>query len=482
MAPKLLAELLDYQKEALQWCLDQEDKGGVLAYDMGLGKTVIGCALMVENPVRTLVMVPTGLLAQWKSEIEKHTTGLSLAIHHGPQRNSIQQQTTTFAAKIILSTPLVVARDLLAGVEFGCERWIIDEAHRLKNAKGKAYQILYDHKEDAKKKLFFTGTPVCNSMGDLQALLCLTQREPYNSLEYWKDRSLDNKLEELKPLVPSFVLRRTKEETLKDKLPSIQTTPIPLRLPNVCEQRDVYNSFLDDEELLRRMIRMRQAANSANVFHPNTIAELEGASVKYEALKDLLETIPKTDKVLIFSQFTSLLKVIVEGFEKDSTEKPLFYHGGLSLSEKAAVLEKFKTDPSQRILFINLRAGGCGLNLVEANHVVLLEPYWNESEQKQAIDRVYRLGQTKPVQVYRFYLKGTIEAWLQALQKRKQSLATMLLKHSEGSMETYKVHERVSSQFFQLCFQPAAEENTLLFTSDGETVSYNKVAQEHEIY
>jgi SNF2 family DNA or RNA helicase len=153
--------------------------------------------------------------------------------------------------------------------------------------------------------------------------------------------------------------------------------------------------------------------------------------------------------------------------------------------EKAKTLHKFKTDPTIQVLFINLRAGGCGLNLVEANHVILLEPYWNESEQKQAIDRVYRLGQKKPVTLYRFYLQYTIESWLQALQRKKQSLTHYLVdfeKHSEMTPEDLKQSYIVSDMFFQMCSQPALEEESTLLNREGEKSSLIKLLELHQLY
>jgi SNF2 family DNA or RNA helicase len=482
MAPILLATLLPYQLEAVQWCLHQESLGGVLAYDMGLGKTVIGCALMVEKPEKTLVMVPTGLLEQWNSELIKHTEGFTVAIHHGPGRRTKQAEQLLNRADIILSTPQVIARDMKNGYTFPCARWIVDEAHRLKNDKGKAYSYLYKNAHSVPYKLFFTGTPVCNNINDLKALLCLTNRQPYNSLKYWKHRSEDDKIKSIKELVPEFLLRRTKEDTVMDRLPSFTTKIIPIKLPAECEQRDIYNSFVDDEEILRRILRMRQSANSSSVFNHKQTEVDQMSAVKLEALEDLLATIPKTDKILVFSQFTSLLLSI---YKTNKNPSHLIYHGGMNSMEKAKTLHKFKTDPTIQVLFINLRAGGCGLNLVEANHVILLEPYWNESEQKQAIDRVYRLGQKKPVTLYRFYLQYTIESWLQALQRKKQSLTHYLVdfeKHSEMTPEDLKQSYIVSDMFFQMCSQPALEEESTLLNREGEKSSLIKLLELHQLY
>jgi non-specific serine/threonine protein kinase len=503
--PVLLATLLPYQHEAVEWCLKNEAAGGILAYDMGLGKTVIACATMVANPVKTLVMCPTGLLDQWASELAKHTTGFAVATHYGSQRHGKKALAALKNADIVLSTPQIVARDLRNGLDFGVERWVIDEAHRLKNPEGKAYEELYQEASSVGHKLLLTGTPVCNHPNDLMALVCLLNRPPFNSLDYWKNQNNNDRVLKLRELAPEMLLRRTKEDTIPEKLPPLTIRTIPLKLPAKCTQRDTYNSFVDDDKILRRILRMRQSANSHRVFNDksdllgNAVAdtnanadagenadEKEAAAVKITALSKLLAEIPAGEKTLVFSQFTSLLRSVHSAFPAGSH---LIYHGGLSAEEKKTVLHRFKTSDEARVLFINLRAGGCGLNLVEANHVVLLEPYWNEAEQKQAIDRTYRIGQTRPVFLYRMYLKYTIEAWMQALQKRKRLLANFMVDFEKCPSLTPDelVQSRISSEnvYSHVCFQPALEEGQTgaqILQKTGEKVPLEEYLESQGFY
>ena len=459
MAPSLLATLLPYQQEARDWCLDREANGCILAYDMGLGKTVISCAVIAANPVKTLVMVPASLLDQWVTELQRHTEGFNITVYHGTQRNSKVGRAALKRADIIVSTAAVVARDLHNGVEIPAGRWIIDEAHRLKNSYGVSYGRLYAEAGAIENKIFLTGTPVCNRCSDLIALIGLTNREPYNNLKSWKKMKEKEKIKRLKEVLPEALLRRTKEDTIPELLPTIQTKNIPIKLHSPSQQRDFYESFMEDDELLRRILRMRQSANCySQLFEktqkrlgietPQTASEI---SVKITTLTELLSTIPAGEKILVFSQFTSLLSHLNTLFPGN-----YFYHGGLNSLEKSAVIDAFKaaepaTEPANgNILFINLRAGGCGLNLTEANHVILMEPYWNESEQKQAIDRVYRIGQKRPVTVYRFYIRYSIESWLHSLQKSKQLLANHLINtaSNENALEHLERHRANTSQIF----------------------------------
>jgi SNF2 family DNA or RNA helicase len=489
MAPTLTATLLPYQSEATDWCLKREADGCILAYDMGLGKTVIACAVMAENPVKTVVMVPTSLLPQWVSEIQKHTTGFRVAVYHGTQRHSNASQAEMRRADIVLSTVPVIARDLHNGLEIPAGRWIVDEAHRLKNSTGVSYDRLYAEADGIAHKIFLTGTPVCNRCDDLIALLCLTNRIPYNEPKSWKRMKEPAKIVRLQEVLPDALLRRTKEDTIPELLPTLTTKNIPLKMPFPGEQSEFYSSFMDEEELLLRILRMRQSANShgllkeqfqkrAGVTEPLPATEM---AVKVAALKKLLKRIPSGEKVLVFSQFTSLLSHLHGQYPNTH-----FYHGGLTAQEKSEVIAEFKTSASASLLFINLRAGGCGLNLTEANHVILLEPYWNESEQKQAIDRVYRIGQTRPVTVYRMYLRRSVESWLHALQKTKQTLANFLIQPTpETTLESIAAARSKTATVFQstlLEHEPNQEKTTHVHTNGGGYCTLDEFLEREGIF
>ena len=490
--PQLISTLMPYQEEATQWCLDHEEIGGILAYDMGLGKTVIGCATIVKKPVQTLVLLPTGLLSQWESEIKKHTTGLSVAIYHGPQRS--KTRSTVFQADVVLTTAAVAGKDMSSGIDFPMERWIIDEAHRLKNNYGKTYQNLQENIGEVKYTLFFTGTPVCNHSNDLISLVYLTKLKPYNSQGFWKNKHDNFRIKNLKNILPKIMLRRTKEDTIPDLLPPITTKIIPLVLPKGI-QTETYNYFIDDEVVLRRIMRMRQAANDHKqlgklIAHQDSEIEKNylqsEVSIKFQALKKKLEEIPSEDKVLVFSQFTSLLHKLHDSLLINSeSDKSIIYHGGLTAAEKSVTIQQFKTDPSIRVLFINLRAGGCGLNLVEANHVLMLEPYWNESEQKQAIDRVYRIGQVKPVTIYKMYIRNSIETWLQQVQKMKKILSASLIKPNitgtDAADEMAKNKSAAQNLFKFMGYMRIDTEYQTMRMGDGVDVNINDYTKQMEL-
>jgi len=410
-------KLHDYQSDAVTWCAEKEATCAILAYDMGLGKTVVSCALMVQKPIKTMIMVPTCLLEQWEKEVILHT-GLSVSVYHSSTRK------TFIDSNIIITTPSIIANDMRHGFNRFKDvgRIIVDEAHKLRNNKGKVYQKLSIFCESVPCKVFLTGTPICNQSDDIISIICLSNLKIYNKLEYWKHKNYKVKGVILKNILPDIMLRKTQSDTISEMLPNIHHQDIILKISEG-EQMDTYNHHVNDPVVLRRILRMRQSLNDHQLVVPEENVLPEEISIKIENIKKIMENVPINDKVIIFSNFTSVLLALMKVLNNAE-----IYHGGLNMNERGKVLSKFKDmDSKNKILLINLRAGGCGLNLVEANHVILMEPYWNDSEQQQAINRVYRLGQKKEVFVYRLIISNTIETWLKKLQQMKKNISNILI-------------------------------------------------------
>lgn len=408
-------KLHDYQSDAVVWCSEHEATGAILAYDMGLGKTVVSCALIAQKPIKTMIMVPTCLLEQWENEVVHHT-GLSVSVYHSSTRK------TFIDSNIIITTPSIIANDMSLGINRfkDVERLIIDEAHKLRNNKGKIYQKLSIFCETVPFKVFLTGTPICNQPDDIISIICLSNLQIYNKLEYWKHKNYKVKGVILKNILPDIMLRKTQSDTISLMLPPINHQDIVLKISEG-EQMDTYNHHVNDPVTLRRILRMRQCLNDHQLVIEDVVPE--EVSIKIENIKKIMDNVPVDDKVIIFSNFTSVLQAL-----KKVLNNAEIYHGGLKMNERAEVLSNFKDINSKnKILLINLRAGGCGLNLVEANHVILMEPYWNDSEQQQAINRVYRLGQKKEVFIYRLIISNTIETWLKRLQQMKKNISDILI-------------------------------------------------------
>lgn len=433
MSEKFLqANLLPHQEEAVNWCMKSERRCSILAYDMGLGKTVISCGLIVAKPIPTIIMVPTSLIHQWENEISLHTSGFKVQVYHGATRKK-----SKFDADIIITTTAIIANDIKQGIykfrKF--ERWIIDEAHKLRNKYCKTYKALHEYAPFVKNKVFLTGTPICNTSNDIISLICLSNFDPYNDQKMWKNVENADKFRILEKIIPDVILRKTKVDTVSKLLPGITIHTVNLSIADD-GQKEAYNYFTRDQDyVIKQILRLRQSLNHpSHVLHdiePCEIEESSVQSIKFETVQKILVTIPTNDKIIIFSIFTKLLQQLSSVIPESQ-----IYHGGLDMAERETVISQFKLDPSKRVLLINLRAGGVGLNLVEANHVILMEPYWNEAEQIQAINRVHRLGQTKPVNVYKLIVKNSIETWMATLQRAKQNLSLYFVDKNKNHKET----------------------------------------------
>ena len=450
--------LLPYQEEAVQWLQDHEKTCAILAYDMGLGKTVVSCALIARSTSvsavghsKTLVIAPSCILSQWSAELSKHVPHAQNVVYHGANRKAIRKK--MHDANIIITTPHVLAHDIsnkndpeIAAFLSSIQRWIIDEAHQLRNNGCRVYKTLCAYAPKVEKKIFLTGTPICNNPTDIISLICLSNLAEYNDTGYWKHMRYAKRLTALEKIVPDVLLRKTKADTIASLLPNIITHNISL-IMDKGEQRDVYNSFLGDDVILRRILRMRQAlGNHVHLCDDDKCLE---TAIKISTVNKIIANIPDTDKIIIFSYFTTLLTDLYENIDTIEKSHICVYHGEMNINTRNKTIKKFREDPSTRILLINLRAGGCGLNLIEANHVILMEPYWNESEQQQAINRVYRLGQKKEVSVYRLQIKNSIETWLHSMQKVKDDLSKLLIDKADISVTDIITEKQNVKMLFQ---------------------------------
>lgn len=434
MYAMLKATLLPHQVTGVEWVLAREKGGCILADDMGLGKTVQCCAVMCRNKVKTLVIAPLALMSQWVSEIEKHTT-LKPYLHQGQARGKTMGLAE--GCDVILTTPQSACNDWQLGyadVYNGVQRVIIDEAHVLRNEAGKIHQGIRKYFSEVPNRILLSGTPVCNSETDVISLIKLLKRPPYSDDDTWRGLRFEERVAQMDTFIKDFVLRRTKEKELPDLLPEISILDVEVRAAG--NQGQAYTYCLDTtREMFWKMLRLRQVCNDSQLITGDATVEFDvgnDLSSKTGEFLSILNDIPKEDKVVVFSQWTTMLYSLQD--KLDSMKKrSVVYHGGMSIEEKEEALTAFKTRPEKKVLFINLKAGGCGLNLVEANHAIIMEPYFNYAYEKQAIDRVYRIGQKKRVFVYRLYAEGTIETWVKQLQKTKLKLTERIL-HCEGGV------------------------------------------------
>jgi superfamily II DNA or RNA helicase len=404
------ATLRDYQKEGIQWLLDRWEKLGsaLLADDMGLGKTLQTLAVL---EVPALVIVPSSLLGNWLSEAKKFRPDLSFHLYHGENRVWAPE------ARVTLTTYSLLR---LEAEKFARQRWkciVLDEAHLIRNPETQA--AIAASALQADFKLALTGTPVQNRKRDLASLFRFLSPALFQD-----ETELDS------GLVSSFILRRTKEAVLPELPPKTHlehfTTFSEL-------ERTLYESVFQaaKSELISRLengeslspltvfevlLRSRQLCNHARLITPQ---DPVSKSSKTQAVLELIfELLESGHSVLVYSQWTRYLDLLQESL---SGRVPLHRLDG-STSNRTEVVNAFQTSTEPSVFLLSLHAGGVGLNLVKASHVIFCEPWWNPFVELQAEDRAYRMGQEKPVTIHRFYTENTIEIALRELQKKKQVL------------------------------------------------------------
>jgi SNF2 family DNA or RNA helicase len=405
-----------------------EDSGALLADDMGLGKTIQTlCAIRFP----ALIIVPTSLLPQWEEEIGKFYPGINLCVYHGSGRVWSDDSDVT------LSTYGLLRNDTGCFQSRNFSMTVLDEVQTIKNPESGVSEAAFSLCSDF--RLALTGTPVENSLRDLWSIFnyilpgILPEPEALDALAM-----KEGGIELIRKLIHPFIKRRRKEDVLTE-LPEKTEITIPCVMDTM--QRESYEKilfeakseakdYLDKKKgfmsLFEKLLRLRQVC-----VHPS-LSGLDSniPSVKLEVLMDLLDQACKGGhKVLLFSQWTSALDIIEPLITKEIS-RPLRLDG--STRNRAPIIEQFKTDPSSQIFLLSLKAGGVGLNLTEADHVYFLDSWWNPAVEKQAADRVYRMGQDKPVFIYRLVVKDTIEEKILALHERKSALSNSLL---EGSLD-----------------------------------------------
>ncbi len=444
-APKMLqAELRGYQSDGFRWMsrLAHWGAGACLADDMGLGKTVQAIALMLSRARQgaSLVVAPASVMLNWKAEIERFAPSLNaLVMHANGDRQQLLEQASEFDVVLTTYGLLINEAEALAGKEWNII--VLDEAHTIKNKETKMAKAAMQLKADF--RLLLTGTPIQNHLSEIWTLFQFANPGLLGSFQQFTDRFIlpiekeGDKLrqKQLKKILLPFLLRRTKAEVL-DELPD--KTEITLSVELSSEERALYEhireqALLNLEEgssqpmqTLAEITRLRQAA-----CHPALVnAKLNLASSKTEAFLRLVdELVDSRHRALVFSQFTSHLALIRKALDERKIDY-LYLDGSVSVNERAALVKQFQTG-EQPLFLISLKAGGTGLNLTAADYVIHLDPWWNPAVEDQASDRAHRIGQTRPVTIYRLIAAQTIEEKIIKLHQTKKSLADSLLDGSD---------------------------------------------------
>jgi len=457
-APKgLQATLRDYQLDGLAWMqfLREYDLGGILADDMGLGKTVQTIAhILTEKEAGrltapALVIAPTSLMANWMEEAARFAPNLKVLLLQGKERMDLFDQIEQ--ADIVLTTYALLPRDEEKLREHEYHLVILDESHYIKNTRSKAAQTAGSL--NARHRLCLSGTPLENHLGELWSQFhfllpgLLGDEKTFNSqfrhpIERQDDpvrRALLNR--RIKP----FLLRRTKENVAKE-LP--EKTEMIRRIELSGAQRDLYETVrLAMDKKVREEIDRKGVARSQIVIleallklrqvccDPRLVKAMPAKKNTAAVSAKLLDLMQMVDdllgegrKILVFSQFTSMLGLIEE--ELDARNIPYAILTG-ETRDRSAQVAAFQQG-AVPIFLISLKAGGVGLNLTAADTVIHYDPWWNPAAENQATDRAWRIGQDKPVFVYKLIAKGTLEEKIQLLQQKKSELAQSILAEGES--------------------------------------------------
>ncbi|MDO5017363.1 MAG: SNF2-related protein [Porphyromonas sp.] len=447
------AELRPYQKSGYDWLLFLNDNqlGGCLADDMGLGKTLQVITLLQHlkekatagQPVGLhLIVLPTSLLFNWQKELQKFAPGLDYLVYSGGDRSSLRELFPQY--DLILSTYGVVSNDIeeLSRIQF--EYVILDESQAIKNPFSKRYKSV--RLLQAKHRLALTGTPIENNTFDLYAQMNFLNPGIFGSMDHFRqnfstaiDKYRDREVTHLlRDMTQPFLLRRTKKQVATE-LPEKTETVLYCEMKE--EQRKVYDSFKEHyrqqlltemEEkgegeaqmmVLQALTKLRQICNSPQLIATETDNYTQ-QSIKLDLLIRNIRDVQEEHKVLVFSQFTSMLSLIRQRLE--SEEIRYVYLDGATTKREEVVTE-FQENDEIRVFLISLKAGGTGLNLTAADYVFLVDPWWNPAVENQAIDRSYRIGQEKHVNAYRMVCKDTIEEKILQLQESKRSLSEEII-------------------------------------------------------
>jgi SNF2 family DNA or RNA helicase len=423
-------ELRPYQQVGLNWLsfIANAQMGGVLADDMGLGKTIQ--ALCVVHG-RTLVVAPRSVLRNWENEAHRFRPGLRVSIYHGPDRKLDDE------ANLIITTYALLRGDQ---EKLAAKKWdivILDEAQAIKNPQSQVAQAAF--KIDAGFRLTLTGTPVENRLDELWSQLhfvnpgLLSGRKDFDE-RYAQpiSRGDSGTAAHLRDRIRPFILRRLKSEVAPELPPRTEQV---LRCELSPAERNVYNTVRAATQAkmvehmgkgsvmaaLEALLRLRQAS-----CHSALVPGQEATgSAKVELLIDTLTSIIAEDhKSLVFSQWTGLLNLIEPHLVENGID---FVRLDGQTRDRQAVVDTFQGEDGPPVMLISLKAGGTGLNLTAADHVFLMDPWWNPAVEDQAADRTHRIGQDKPVLVYRVVAEDTVEERILTLQARKRALAQAAL-------------------------------------------------------
>jgi SNF2 family DNA or RNA helicase len=454
------ATLRPYQQRGLSWLafLSSLGLGSCLADDMGLGKTVQLLAMETlerqRNPHAgpTLLLCPMSLVGNWQREAARFAPDLRIYAHHGgARRHGVDLAEQLTAVDLVVTTYATATRDIdeLAGYEW--HRVVLDEAQAVKNSLSHGAKAA--RRLEAGHRVALTGTPVENRLADLWSIMDFLNPGLLGSSEVFRTRyaipveryGQTEPAERLRAITRPYVLRRLKTDPA-----IIDDLPEKIEIKQYCqlttEQAALYKSVVDDmmekiessEGIARRgnvlaaMAKLKQVCNHpAQLLHDSSpVGHRSGKVIRLEEI--LEEILAEGDRVLCFTQFTEFAEMLVPHLAAHFGRDVAYLHGGVPKKRRDELVARFQSGDGPPIFLLSLKAGGTGLNLTAANHVVHLDRWWNPAVENQATDRAFRIGQQRRVQVRKFICTGTLEEKIDEMIEEKKALANLVVTDGEG--------------------------------------------------
>lgn len=482
LVPKALnAELRPYQKEGFKWINEITDLGfgGVLADDMGLGKTLqIIAFLLSQKKSKSIVVVPTSVIYNWMDEFEKFAPSIRIGLVYGSKSKrdkvlrdfkrglGIKIEESNLKEKsyekydVLLTTYGTLKNDEKAYENLSFDYCIIDEAQNIKNPTAQATLSVKNIK--SRCNIALTGTPIENNLMELWSIFDFVMPGYLFTKERFRERFIldESNLSELKSLITPFILRRLKEDVLselpeklekkylvemKGKQKQLYSFYIKAIKNQLNENKSSEKSGRDKINLFAYLTKLREICLDPSLVVPDYTGGSSKLTVVKEIVKDASES---GKKILLFSQFTSVLQKIEEDFKKEDISY-LYLDGGTSAKDRVERVKKFNEDSNIKVFLISLKAGGVGLNLTSASVVIHFDPWWNPAVEDQATDRAHRFGQENKVEVIKLVAKDTIEEKIVLMQEDKRELIQSLMdgKTMDGKGLKRLTEEEISKLF-----------------------------------
>jgi SNF2 family DNA or RNA helicase len=440
MSYHFTGELYPFQQDVLEWTEDLAS--GIIGLDMGLGKTVATMAMMCQKAFkRTLIVLPLPILQQWRSSLLRFTTleEKDIGVYQGRKRKSMRLK----PFKVVLTTYECIRYDMsnkdsvLYKNKRSFDGMVLDEAHKIRNKKTATFKSCHEIGQYIAHKWLLTGTPIQNKIADFMSLC--TFLDVVDVVNKHMVPELKNK----------YYYRLTKaqsglqlpEKSITDDLLNFDEAHSDEYSMMLSETKELYEKYIAHPSrqeygaVIVKILRMRQCCNHMDAhlnpeqYKVRKNRHDKASSAKFDKTIQLIKQ-AGNEKTLVFSQWTHSLDVLSRHLHKNGISY-LQYDGSLDIAGKNELLEEFRDGPIN-VMLITLTSGGIGLDMSYANHVILMDSWWNQALEDQAIDRVYRIGQMKRVDVHRLYMANTIEHWMIEMKREKHTVDTQF--HDGGDI------------------------------------------------